>query len=337
MSEPTALSCDIPIPPPPPRLPARLPVRLSAKDRARNAMALSAILTAFGLVLATYWSIECYWRATGVLAVSEISVGRRGPPTLELRMVLNQFLRERTWMGKRQVVLEPGRLDALGRAYYLGRDPDEIRATDFLPVHLPEIRSAAGVHALRAHRPGHRPVVALFKRVGSAWKLDWEMFTQTYDETLPRFVTEPGFAMRTLRTNVSRTFAPAGGAPTGYLIEISDCLDPGQRIELALPAGTPLMQEIAAGLETVRQRPATVEVCWVRLTPDGDCVPALQRLVCWGWRGVTGQPVPAAPAVEAHEFVLPPSAPRAVPSRREREGPVAGSAGSPVAAASGDR
>jgi hypothetical protein len=290
-------------------------------------------VAALGAAAAIVTAGALWVRQPGVLA-KLTSNQAAVPAEEEVEAVLDRFLREPAWAGKRAYLLEPERLDPVGAAYYTGRDPDEISAASFAPVHLPETRGFEGVRALRADRPGGRPVIALFKRSGGSWKLDWEMFTQTYDQTLSRFVAEPDFAIRTLKARLSRAFAPAGSAG-GFLVEVSDFLDRGQRIEIEVPVGTPLMKDIAAGLDGTTERPVTVEVCWIKPRADSGCVPAVQRLVCWGWRGVTGQPVPAAPAVEAREFILPASAPRDIPAHSTTEVPIAASSAPPVAQASG--
>lgn len=236
------------------------------------------------------------------------------PPTPEtLRKKLDGFLQAPDWAAKREHLLNSSQLDRLGTAYYQGRDPDEIKAADFHPWDMPGLSRLQGVTVLRAERPSRRPVLAVFRQVDGDWRLDWELFSQTYDEALPAFLAAPSYPLRTFRTRVNRVFSDAPTDGT-YAIQLSDLLDPGQRVTVELPAGTPIMRTIAGGLSGTAPRDATVEVCWARPDPEGAWVPMLQRLVCWGWDGLNDLPESVAPASPATErFIIPSAAPDSAP------------------------
>jgi hypothetical protein len=238
---------------------------------------------------------------------------RQPPSTEDFRQKLQQFLDARDWAAKRQLVLDAPRVDRRGAAYYAGRDPDEIQASQFQPWTLPGLERAAGVTVLRAERPGRRPVVAIFRQTGGDWHLDWEMFTQTYDEAMPSFLAAPSFPLRTLRARLNRVF-PTSSTQGTCAVQITDVLDPAQRLTVELPVGTPIMKSVAGGLAGTTTREATVEVSWARPEPDGPWVPQLQKLVCWGWQGLNDLPelpTPAAPAQD--RFTTPAQAPFASP------------------------
>lgn len=232
------------------------------------------------------------------------------PPSTEaLRQTLDRFLRAPDWAAKRAFILDAPRLEPVGSVYYQGRDADEVQAADFHAFPAPGLAGVTGVAALRAERPGRRPVLALFRHRGRAWQLDWEFFTQTYDDALPAFIATPAFAHRTFRTRLNRVFTTASEDPS-FAVEIADVLDPGQRITFRLPPGTPIMGIIASGLVEGSPRDATVEVCWAQPEPGGEWVPLLQKLVCWGWLGLNGQPEPAVAAgPPANGFSRPAAAP----------------------------
>lgn len=235
------------------------------------------------------------------------------PPPEALREKLEKFLQAPDWAGKREHLLNMSQLDRLGAAYYQGRDRDEIKAADFFPWTMPGLSRMDGVTVLRAERPARRPVLAVFRQVDGDWRLDWELFSQTYDEALPTFLAAPSYPLRTFRTRLNRVFSDAPTDGT-YAIQLSDLLDPGQRITVHLPTGTPIMRTIAGGLSGTAPRDATVEVCWARPDPAGEWVPMVQRLVCWGWDGLNGLPESAAPANPAIEhFITPSAAPHSSP------------------------
>lgn len=235
------------------------------------------------------------------------------PVTKGMREKLDRFLQAPDWAAKRTHVLDASRLDRSGAAYYQGRDPEEIKAADFHPWAMPGLHQQPDVAVLRADRPGRRPVLAIFRQADRGWHLDWEMFCQSYDEALPAFLATPSFPVRTFRTRLNRVF-PADSTDGTFAVQISDLLDPGQRITMHLPTGTPIMQAIAGGLSGTQSREATVEVCWARPHADGDWVPMLQRLVCWGWHGLNGLPETAAPSPPPTEhFITPAAAPLSSP------------------------
>lgn len=230
-----------------------------------------------------------------------------------LRAKLHRFLQAPDWATKRAFVLDASRLHHAGTAYYQGRDPDLVSARDFQPWELPGLDRKTGVAVLRADRPGRRPVLAIFREADGDWYLDWEMFCQTYDEALPAFLAQPSYPLRVFRGRLTRVFDDA--APTNaYTVQLRDPLDSGQSITLQLPQGTPIMRSVAGGLTSPASRDATVEVCWARPDPEGDWVPVLQRLVCWGWDGLNGLPEVNTPASPTHHpFSLPTQAPHDAP------------------------
>jgi hypothetical protein len=299
-----------------PSPPAPTPASTSTAPGASPARRVLAWLRRHGLRVAVLGAVVA---GVGLLArtlpwprvfLGPATSATTAPPSVEdLQKKLAQFLKAPDWAAKRGHVLDAERLDRTGSAYYQGRDADEVHAGDFHPYSLPSLARTSGVAVLRAERPGRRPVLAVFRRSGNAWHLDWELFTQTYDEALPAFISAPAFPIRTFRTRLSRVF-PASPENPVYAIEVSDILDPGQRITIQLPFGTPIMQSVASGLSGSAPQDATVEVCWARSTPDGAWEPMLQRLVCWGWHGLNGLPETAAPAPPAARgFITPAAAP----------------------------
>jgi hypothetical protein len=250
---------------------------------------------------------------TRLLGSVSPALSNQPPSTQELREKLHRFLQASDWAGKREHVLEAARLDRIGAPYYQGRDPEEIKAADFQPWAMPGLDRLKGVAVLRAERPGRRPVLAIFRQADRGWHLDWEMFSQTYDEALPGFLAAPSYPLRTFRTRLTRVFPQ--DAPDGvFAVQITDLLDAGQRLTVHLPTGTPIMKSIAGGLAGTAPREATVEVCWARPDPDGAWEPVLSRLVCWGWHGLNGLPeatTPAAPAT--NHFITPMEAPLSSP------------------------
>jgi hypothetical protein len=251
------------------------------------------------------------WHRSGVAHSSPTQVP---PPSTEtLRQKLHHFLQARGWPAKRAHVLDATRLEAAGSAYYDGRDPEELAASAFQPWSPPDLPPSPDILTLRAERPNQRPVVAFFRRSGSDWLLDWETFTQTYDEALPQFLAKPAFPIRTFRARLSRVH-PASPTPGTCSIQITDILDPSQKVLVDLPLGTPIMHTISAGLATSTSRDATVELSWSLPDPDGPWVPQLQNLVCWGWHGLNGRPelAPEAPPTPGH-FISPTAAPLSSP------------------------
>jgi hypothetical protein len=262
-------------------------------------LALAAAAAAFLLIRAQPWQ--------QVFGLGAASGDSRPPSAEQLRRQLDQFLQAPGWAAKSPLVLDAARLDMMGTAYYQGRDPDTIRAADFQPWSLPGLSSLAGVTVLRAERPGRRPIVAAFRQSGRGWHLDWELFTQTYDEALANFLSSPSYPIRTFRTRLHRVF-PDNAPENTYCVQVSDPFDPGQRITVDLPMGTPIMNAVASGLPGTTPREATVEVCWARPQPEGAWVPMLQKLVCWGWLGLNGSPEPGTPAAPANDRFLTPAA-----------------------------
>ena len=268
-------------------------------------LALAAAAAAFLLVRAQPWH--------RFLGPRTATTDSRPPSADQLRGQLDRFLRAPTWGAKSPLVLDATRLDLAGTAYYQGRDPDTVKAADFQPWSLPGLSRLPGVTVLRAERPGRRPVVAAFRQSGRGWYLDWELFTQTYDEALPQFLSSPSYPIRTFRARLNRAF-PANAPENTYLVQVSDPFDPGQRITIDLPMGTPIMNAVASGLPGTAPREATVEVCWARPEPEGAWMPMLQKLVCWGWLGLNGSPETGSPAAPANErFLSPPAAPLGSP------------------------
>lgn len=267
--------------------------------------ALAAAAAVFLLIRAQPWQ-----RSPGRTADS----GDTRPPSADyLRRQMDQFLRAPDWTAKSPLVLDATRLDSLGSTYYQGRDPDTVRAADFQPWSLPGFSGTPGVTVLRAERPGRRPVVAAFRQSGRDWRLDWELFTQTYDEALPEFLASPSFPLRTFRARLHRVF-PHQAPENTYSVQVSDPFDEGQRITVDLPMGTPIMHTIASGLPGTAPRQATIEVCWSQPEPGGAWVPMLQRLVCWEWLGLNGSPEKTTPAPPANDrFLIPPAAPFSAP------------------------
>jgi len=260
----------------------------------RNAFALAGAILFFGLAATlTPGFLSAFSRSSAPGAAAHLA--RPAPPAPAfLQTSLDRFLQAPDWPAKRPLVLNAYRLESAAAGYYNGRDPEEIAATDFHPCALPGLAGLDGVAALRADRPGRRPVLAILRQAGDTWLLDWEIFTQTYDDALTSFLTTPSFAHRTLRCRLARTFSPNRGEP-GLAVEMSDPLDQGQRLTFHLAMGTPLMQTLAQGLTGTSPREATVTACWARPELEGEWTPLLQDLVCWGWQGLH-TPAAALPA-----------------------------------------
>lgn len=260
------------------------------------------------------------WKASsGLTAARPAAVTATMPPRLEeLRSILSGFLQADTWAAKRAFILDSHRLNATGTAYYDGRDPEEITAADFQPYTLPSQTglsgSATGSATLRAVRTGRPPVLAIFHQVGTRWQLDWEIFTQTHDDTVSTFLHTPSFVHRTLRVRLGRVFNQPGPAST-LAVELIDLLDLGQRITFHLPVGSPIARTLADGLSGGSTREAIVEVCWGRPQSDGPWVPILHRLISWGPSGLHSE-LSAGPT--------PPTAPAIVPPSADSEAAVSG-------------
>ena len=301
--EPPAAAAPSPEPQPP--APARLSQWIS---RGRRALLPLGLATAVGLSATTGVLIlrNQPWKRLAFLRGTPAAT--RPPTNEELKQHVGAFVHANGWSAKRAFILDASRLETRGRAYYVGRDPDSLNLADFQPCPLPGVASKSGVIALRSERPGHRPVVAAFGPSNGGWKLDWELFTQTYDQSFPQFLAAPAFPIRTFRAQVQRVFDSPAPEKT-LALAVSDPFDEGQRVVVHLPMGTPIAADVTKGLPDTRQRPATVEMSWARPTPDGDWVPVLQRLVCWGWNGLTGRPDPGTPAPEANQRFTLPSAP----------------------------
>lgn len=296
-------------PTPPPatsqNIPSRIPRWLA---NWRRALVPAGVAAALGIVGTSALMVVRAqpWKRLGFGPPSPAAI--RPPTTEELKQQLDAFVRANGWPAKRAFILDPERLEARAREYCQGRDPDTLTTADFQTWSTPGASPKSGVLALRAERPGHRPIIAAFGPTKQGWKLDWELFTQTYDESFPQFLANPAFPIRTFRAKVQRVFDPP--APENALaLAVSDPLDAGQRVVVHLPMGTPIATDVTRGLPDTRERPATVELCWARPTPDGEWVPMLQRLVCWGWNGLTGRPEPGIPAADANERFTLPSAP----------------------------
>ena len=245
------------------------------------------------------------------------------PPTPEeLRSILNGFLQADNWAAKRAFILDSHRLNATGAAYYNGRDPEEILAADFQPYTLPSQTglsgSTTGSATLRAVRTGRPPVLAIFHQVGTRWHLDWEIFTQTHDDTVSTFLHTPSFVHRTLRVRLGRVFNQPGPAST-LAVELIDLLDAGQRITFHLPVGSPMARTLTDGLSGGSTREASVEVCWGRPQTDGPWVLILRRLISWGPSGLhpelSAGPTPAMvpPSIDTEAAV-------SGPPRRNQDG-----------------
>ena len=246
---------------------------------------LSALTTLLVLAALAAWKVS-----SGPTTARPAAVTAAMPPTPEeLRSILNGFLQADNWTAKRSFILDSHRLNATGAAYYNGRDPEEILAADFQPYTLPSQTglsgSTTGSATLRAVRTGRPPVLAIFHQVGTRWQLDWEIFTQTHDDTVSTFLHTPSFVHRTLRVRLGRVFNQPGPAST-LAVELIDLLDAGQRITFHLPVGSPIARTLTEGLSGVSTREASVEVCWGRPQTDGPWVPILHRLISWGPSGL---------------------------------------------------
>lgn len=275
---------------------------------------LSAFTALLVLAALAAWKVS-----SGPTAARPAAVTAAIPPTPEeLRSILNGFLQADNWAAKRAFILDSHRLNATGAAYYDGRDPEEILAINFQPYTLPSQTGLSGSATLRAVRTGRPPVLAIFHQVGTRWQLDWEIFTQTHDDTVSTFLHTPSFVHRTLRVRLGRVFNQPGPAST-LAVELIDLLDAGQRITFHLPVGSPMARTLADGLSGGSTREASVEVCWGRPQTDGPWVPILHRLISWGPSGLhpelsTG-PTPATvpPSIDTEAAV-------SGPPRRNQDG-----------------
>ncbi len=275
---------------------------------------LSAFTALIVLAALAAWKVS-----SGPTAARPAAVTAAMPPTPEeLRSILNGFLQADNWAAKRAFILDSHRLNATGAAYYHGRDPEEILAADFQPYTLPSQTglsgSTTGSATLRAVRTGRPPVLAIFHQVGTRWQLDWEIFTQTHDDTVSTFLHTPSFVHRTLRVRLGRVFNQPGPAST-LAVELIDLLDAGQRITFHLPVGSPMARTLTDGLSGGSTREASVEVCWGRPQTDGPWVPILHRLISWGPSGLHPE-LSAGPT--------PPTAPAIVPPSADSEAAVSG-------------
>lgn len=279
---------------------------------------LSAFTALLVLAALAAWKVS-----SGPTTARPAAVTAAIPPTPEeLRSILNGFLQADNWAAKRAFILDSHRLNATGAAYYDGRDPEEILAVDFQPYTLPSQTglsgSTTGSATLRAVRTGRPPVLAIFHQVGTRWQLDWEIFTQTHDDTVSTFLHTPSFVHRTLRVRLGRVFNQPGPAST-LAVELIDLLDSGQRITFHLPAGSPMARTLADGLSGGSTREASVEVCWGRPQTDGPWVPILHRLISWGPSGLhpelSAGPTPAIapPSIDTEAAV-------SGPPRRNQDG-----------------
>ena len=265
---------------------AHPPQKKTTLDKKKPRWLILSAFTAL-LVLAALTA----WKASsGPTAARPAAVTAPTPPTPEeLRSILNGFLQADNWAAKRAFILDSHRLNATGAAYYDGRDPEEILAADFQPYTLPSQTglsgSTTGIATLRAVRTGRPPVLAIFHQVGTRWHLDWEIFTQTHDDTVSTFLHTPSFVHRTLRVRLGRVFNQPGPAST-LAVELVDLLNAGQRITFHLPVGSPIARTLADGLSGGSTREASVEVCWGRPQTDGQWVPILHRLISWGPSGL---------------------------------------------------
>lgn len=218
----------------------------------------------------------------------------QGNPVEEARSALGAFLSAPDWAGRRPWVLRASQLEGRAQAYYQGRDPEEVSLRDFKPVSLRALDGRSDIVAFRADRPGRTPALAVLQRSDAGWKVDWELFAQTYDETFHCYLRQPAYALQIFRVRLSRNFHPASVAGL-YRLDVEDELDPGQKVIVELPEGSLLRDQVAAGLVDGQSRPATVELCWYRDDAEGGgWRPALQGLVCWGWLGL-GAEMPSAP------------------------------------------
>jgi hypothetical protein len=256
-------------------------------SKVRAMAAIVVLLAGLGLLVVSIWFGHRQLGAENVLTTSKVA------PRVSVADhplgCLGRFLQATTWDDRRACVVNPDRIDKAANAYYQGRDPDEIRPSDFKACAPAALRGVPEIATFQALRGERRPVLAAFRRVNGQWKLDWETFAQTYDERFSDFIRHPDFKMQTFRARVERVF-PVQGKSDAFRVAVCDELDASQRIEVELTAGSLLRDRVAAGLVANPSRPATVEMCWYQSSEDGGWQPALQNLICWGWCGLTGEP-----------------------------------------------
>ncbi|MGI8604630.1 MAG: hypothetical protein ACR2OZ_16790 [Verrucomicrobiales bacterium] len=248
------------------------------------ATGLGILFLLFAVLTARRWPLDVRWtpRMPAPAGATASNSTRAGEPLAKFA----EFLSTADWAQKKGLVLEPERIGPAGAAYYTGREPDEIRASDFQRCELPSLAGRSDIAAFEARRDHRRPVLALFLKVQGEWKLDWESFCQSYDETFPEFIRNPSFEQKVFRLRIQRGFQSAGPVES-YRVVLCDEIDPSQQVEIDLTNGSLLRDKVATGLLSRPDRIATVQMSWFRSSDDGTWHPALQNLICWGRQGIT--------------------------------------------------
>ncbi len=259
-------------------------------------LALGAAAIGFGLVGSAYFMADDARREAEEPRPAAASASNQQ----RLRQTLAAFLSARTAGEKSRHVLCAEALNARIATYYAGRDPEELDIASFremTPAEFPV--DAAQAVFLKATRPGGRPVVAAFAPDRHGWKLDWELFTQTYDESFRRMLARPSLAVGTFKVKLQRHHAD--GANRALCLAVVDPFDAGQRVIVELPEGSIIRGRVLEGLRDREEAAATVELRWSQPGADGTWKAELQRVLCWGWRGLAEEADTRVAAVERRE------------------------------------